>query len=237
MYKKKINLSKKIFVSLSAFLLLVVFMAFYPHPLRAQDSTSSSETTKKLKERIERIVEEKRDQIQGAIDNLSQRKQGFIGQVTRVSEEAITIKNSKGTIIVPIDETVALIKGGQDISIDDIAVDNWLLVIGFVEDDTFTPRRILVSTNTLRPRSHLVSLGTIQSLTSSELQIRSRLGDEEINFILSSKTEFQDLEGSEVSQSDFSNDLQVLVVGYQDEDNKRATVIRALATLDDETDN
>lgn len=197
----------------------------------ASDSSTSTQTTQKLKERIQRIVEEKSDKIKGAIDQLSQQKRGFIGQVDRVTAESLTVSNIHGTEIIPIDETVTLLKKSEKISVDKIAVGDWLVVMGLIVDDTFEPKRILVSSQTIRPRNHVVSIGTIVDQNSKKITILSRKNENE-KFIINSKTDYQDRTGESVNRNNFENDLQVIIVGYEDKSGKTATVIRSLVSLE-----
>jgi hypothetical protein len=224
-------MKKLIFFTLS--LLLLSFAS----PVAAQEEASTSgspspaETTQELKERIQRIVEEKSEQIKGVIDQLSQQKRGFIGQVERVTEESLTITNSKGTEIIPFDEEVTLLKANQEISVDDIAVDDWVVVMGLIIDDTFTPKRILVSSVSLRPKNHLVTLGTIIDQSSKEITVLSRQ-NEEINFKVTTKTKYQDRSGEAVRSSEFAEDIQVLIIANEDDDGKNASIIRSLVSLE-----
>jgi hypothetical protein len=208
---------------------------------KAQEATSSgsptpAETTVQLKERIQRIVEENSDQIKGVIDQLSYQKRGFIGRVERVTQESLTLENRKGTQIISIDEKVTLLKSNQEISIDDVAVDDWLVVMGVIEDDTFSPKRILVSSTSLRPKNHFVIIGTITDQSNGELNLLSRQS-EELSFDINKKTQYQDQDGETGSSKEFIKDLQVLVVGYEDDSGKNATTIRSLVSLETLQDN
>jgi hypothetical protein len=228
---------KKFIISL---FLLTLSLAI-PRAAQAQDASASgsptpAETTQELKERIQRIVEEKSEQIKGVIDQLSQSKRGFIGQVERVTEESLTLTNSKGTEIIPFDDQVTLLKANQEISIDDVAVDDWLVVMGLIIDDTFSPKRILVSSTSLRPKNHLIALGTIIEQSSKEITILSRQ-NEEMSFDISTKTKYQDQDGKSALRSEFIQDQQVLVIGDEDDDGKNASIIRSLVSLEILQDN
>lgn len=220
---------------------LVLLSLYLVKPIMAQDASSSespspAETTQELKERIQRIVEEKSEQIKGVIDQLSQNKRGFIGQVERVTEESLTLTNSKGTEIVPFDDQITLLKANREISIDDVAIDDWLVVMGIIIDDTFSPKRILVSSISLRPKNHIITLGTIIEQSSKKITILSRQ-NEEMNFDISTKTEYQDQSGESISSNEFIKDIQVLIVGDEDDDGKNASIIRSLASLETLQDN
>jgi hypothetical protein len=231
--------STKITLSIVLVIMLLVGIG---HPIQAVEteatpspSASTTETTKNLKERIEKIVDEKRDQVEGTINDLSQRKRGFIGEVQRVTQESITIKNHKGTQIISLSSDVEIVKAGKTIPVDSISVGDWTIVIGTIQDDAFTPKRIIVSSQTLRPRDHVVTLGSITTKTSKELTVLSRNGDT-VSFQTTTKTAFQDLNGDQVKADRFLKDMQVLVVGYETADGKTATTVRAIVSLDSEKD-
>lgn len=201
-------------------------------PEDAQSSPSAEATAKELKARIKKYVENNTEKIKGAIDQLSQNKRGFIGQVERVTQESISITNTKGTEIIPVDENVEFIKKGKNIEATDVAIDDWLVIMGIIEDEIFTPKRILVSSVSLRPRTHVVSMGTIIDQKTKEITILSRKNEEE-TFVVNAQTEFQNQDGTSASATDLTDDLQVLVVGFEDEDDSpTATKIRSLVDLE-----
>jgi len=196
------------------------------------DASLSSKTTQKLKDRIEKIVEEKKDQIKGIISNLDSTKQGFIGEVQRISEEAITIRTSKSTKIIPITDQIEIIKDGKEIDLSDIAVDNWLVVMGIIENDNFTPLRILVSAESLRPRPSYITLGSISDIKRNQLTILPRSTEGEVNITINSKTYYEDLQGEEIDGTDISEDTQALIIAFEDDGEKIAARIRILTVLD-----
>lgn len=223
----KMNKTKKL-LALTCLFALNLSLANVAH---AQKATSSPQTTQNLKARIERIVEEKKDQITGIINNLDSTKQGFIGQVIRISEEAVTVKTNKATRILPITSDVELLKGTTKMKLADLAVDNWLVVMGVVEDDNFKPIRILVSTEDIRPRSYLTALGTISESDKTTFTIVPRDNPEAIEVTTNTKTVYEDLKGEEIKRTDIETDMQALVIAYDDEGDKIATRIRVLTVI------
>lgn len=198
------------------------------------NATLSSKTTQKLKERIEKIVEEKKEQIKGIINNLDATKKGFIGEVQRISEEAITIKTSKSIRIIPITKDVEILKNGKAIELSDIAVEDWLVVMGIIEDDAFQPLRILASGETLRPRPSYITIGNISAIERYELTVIPRSGEEETAVTLNSKTSYEDLNGEEIARTDIEEDTQALIIAFDDEGEKIAKRIRILTIIDEE---
>jgi len=221
-------------VSILSLGLLFSGTSIYAAAQDASESATPSETTQNLKERIERVVKDKQDQIKGVIDTLGFQKRGFIGQVQRVSQEALTVKNPKGVHIIPIDDQVEITKSGKTIDIDDVAVDDWALVLGQLEDDTFAPEKIEVSSKTLRPRTYTIVLGGVEKISSGSITILPRSKSDTVTFSLKSSTDYQDLEKTALTRTNIVEDMQILLVGYQDDDENVATTIQALTTVDED---
>lgn len=211
-----------------------VFSNAYAEESVVLDATLSSKTTQKLKERIEKIVEEKKDKIKGIIDNIDSNKQGFIGEVTRISEESITVKTNKSTRILPITEDVEIIKAGKEVELSDIAVENWLVVMGIIEDDNFIPIRILVSTETLRPDPTHITIGSITQIERNELTVSPRSGEEPQAITLNSNTLYEDLNGEEISRTDIEDETQALIIAVEDEDEKTARRVKILTIIQED---
>lgn len=231
--KMKSNLLKSLLIIGVFFsLALGVISTVYAEESVVLDASLSSKTTEKLKERIEKIVEEKKDQIKGIIDNLDSTKQGFIGEVTRISEETITVKTNKSTRIIPITADIELLKDGEEVELSDIAVENWLVVMGVIEDDNFRPIRVLVSSKTLRPDPTYITVGSITEIDRSELTISPRSGEETETIVLNNSTTYEDLNGEEIDRTDIEEETQALIIAVEDEDEKVARRIRILTVIE-----
>lgn len=215
-----------------SFALMLVIGARSPL-VYAQEATQSSKTTLKLKERIERIVEEKKEQVKGIISNLTSNKQGFIGEVLRVTEESVTIKTNKATKIIPLDETVTILKKNKEVAVADIAIENWVVVMGIIEDDAFKPVRILVSDDSLRPKPHTIILGSINSIERSLITITPRSEETPLNATLNSKTIYEDINGEEIVRDDIEEETQALIIAYDDKNSKIAKRIRILTVIEE----
>lgn len=212
-----------------------------PNPSAIATSTDSATTTQKLRERIERIVEEKRDQVKGALADLSQRRRGFIGEVQRISDEAITIKNGSTTNIFPLTDSLLLLRNKQKQKLDDVAVGDWALVIGQTVDDTFQVETIFLSATSLRPPSPVITLGTIEKIERSTFTVQPRSGEGVRMYSLGKNTTIEDNENNTLQTKDLTTDLQVVVIGRPDPKNPNsppiATSIRLLAPLSNASGN
>ena len=230
MNNKILTILITIFIGILAISTFDIAQAQSPTP--SDEPTPSETTTQNLRERIEKVVKEKQHQIKGVIDNISFQKQGFVGQLERLNEESLTVKTTSGTRIIPINEEVTFVKNSKNIKVADLAVDNWLVVMGYLEDDTFSPKRILVSTTTLRPKSYTVQLGSIQEISKSEITFLPRSDGEPIEIALSKSSKYQDIDGQKILKTNLSKDLQALVIHYNDDGDHILKTIRLLSILD-----
>lgn len=196
-----------------------------PSPLA---SPSNEATTQNLKDRIEKVVQERREQLQGTLDQISQKKRGFIGQVTRISEGTITIKNPKGSQVISVAEDVSITKKGKKITLSEIAVDDWVILMGYGSVDNFQLKRVVVSSESLRPDNHIVILGLIKSLNDKEVKVVPRNQNDETTAVINKKTRFQSYDGKTIKAKEVTADAQAFLIGTVTADGTTASLIRSL---------
>lgn len=213
---------KKIIIT-SLFLLILSQIS---SPVLAEEASSS--TTQNLKERIEKIVGEKKDQIQGVISELSENKRGFIGQVSRVTEETITLTTNKGTEIISLDEDVSIRKANKTIKISEIAVDDWVIVTGIIENDAFQAEKIIVSTTSLSPAPQVVIIANVSQVSKTSLEVNPYNEESKETFIIDKNTIIEDSSGQEQEISDLEEEIKVLVVATENAKGKLLKRIRIL---------
>ncbi len=223
---KKIDLPA--LIKTTSIMITVAFLAVSRTPLTlAQEETESAtpSTKESLKERIDKVVEEKKEEIKDKVEEMAQKKRGFIGRVERVSEESITLENRQGVQVIPLQENLSLIKKEEPIEIEDLAVDNWITVLGYQqEENKFSAVKLVVSEDNLSPRSQIVEIGSIVDYGPKQITIKTRQEETEIKFEINSQTVLKDLEQEEISVSDLFEEMQCLIAGYREVD-------------DDDTDN
>lgn len=189
-----------------------------------------NETTESLRDRIEKIVEEQKDKVQSVLEEFSQERRAFIGQVTRVSETTLTVQGRDVTRIVPL-EGVTLMRGNTTITPQNVEVDSWALVLGVTQGDSFIPKKVTLSTPSLRPKTHVVHLGSIANIKARSLDFLPRGQEAILTVALNNTTQYQDDQGEAIRLTDFAEDDQVLLTGYQENETIVVTTIRALAPL------
>ncbi len=193
----------------------------------------SDDTTQELKKRIEKVVEEKREQVKGALEDLLAGKSGFIGEVFRVSEETITLTTPTGNIVVPIGEQVQILKDGKDLMLEKVEVGNWVIVLGNTRAETVVPDYIFVSEESLRTPNQIVALGTLESINTRQVVITTRGTGEEKSLTITKDSQFEDEDGEEVRITDFEEQIAVLVTGFESEDGITLATLRSLTSLSD----
>ncbi len=224
-------MNKKILIFVSFFLILIGLFSQQAAFAQEENSSPTPEptTTSNLKEVVNKIVEQRKNKVDQVLNELTNQKKGFVGQVLRVSETTFSLDVYGTTKIVAFDENVKLVKNNQEIKPENVAVDNWATVMGIVEDDEITPKRIEFSEKSPLPKPQLVELGSVKKITAKSIEFQSRSGESTQTIIINNQTNIEDLDGEEASIKDFAEEDQILVVGYTDEDANYATTIRALA--------
>ncbi len=201
-------------------------------------SASSNENNEEVDEtvtnNIKELVKETATKVRGVTDG---GKKAMIGEVQRITDEALTIRHNDGQQIFPLANAL-LMKDGQAIKVDEIAVDNWVTIMGTVNDKTITPEFIVVSSESLRTDPQVVVLGTITEITRNSVTISPRDGSGEREITVATTTELQDFQGNEALWSGFDVDMTILIVGFENETgNARASTIKSLAPLKSDSDN
>ncbi|PIR61642.1 MAG: hypothetical protein COY81_01450 [Candidatus Pacebacteria bacterium CG_4_10_14_0_8_um_filter_43_12] len=213
------------------FIVLVVIAGLLRTPAFAQSPTpaggaSESATTQVLKQRIEKVL--------GVVENLLTKKGAYIGEITRLSEGTITIKSKEIPIIVPIDDSIVILQDNKPLEVNKIEVGNWAIVLGNKSAISIDPEYILVSKTSLQPKAQLVKLGTIKSLTKSQLVIIPRGSQEEQPISIQKTSKFEDVTGEVVKLTDLEPELNILVTAVEGTDGWLLLTARSLAPLNED---
>lgn len=221
------------FVGVVACSFFITNIAIIPQVYAQETNTKNEATQSASFENIKQIIKENiaNSKVKGAIDNLLNRKIAIIGQVSRITDETVTITNRLGTRIIPLEDAISILKDGKPIQSSEIAVENWVTVLGKIKDDDFSPVFVYVYTKSLLPKTQFVRIGTITQLTRNSITITPRSGEADTIITITQTTDFEDLSGAEITLADLSEDLTVLVSGVEAESKVEATTIRSLAPI------
>ncbi|MCB9801112.1 MAG: hypothetical protein H6773_02935 [Pseudomonadales bacterium] len=199
------------------------------------------ETTESLEETAEKGIQQVKkyldpSRVQGVIQELFSTHYGEVGEVQRINDDALTFQNPQGTTILAIDEAeVEITKADKKLSLNDIAVGDWVTVLGYKEAEDFTPKVIMVSEESPRPDTQLVVIGMITDISTKEVTLTDRATNEERTFVFTKTSAVEDADAEEAEIADFDVDVNVLLVATTTDEEKEFEVktMRSLASLND----
>lgn len=190
-------------------------------------SPSGEKATENLKDRIDRILETRQEKLL-ELEQAGQRRRVFIGETQRITERTVTIRNRRGSQTFTIGQDVVLAKNGKMATIDDIAVGDWLGVIGFSDKETIQPQIVVIANASLEPTEYETVIGTIKEVTKTQIVVTDPTQSERTYQIVKS-TEFEGPEGNAIKRENLQTETQVVVISEPKENQNPATVIRSLA--------
>lgn len=177
-------------------------------PAGATTETTSQDATIKLRERLQKILGDQDETAAG------QTRAGYIGEVTRISDEAITLKTLAGSEIIPLEDTI-LLKRALRIPVSEVVVGNWIIVIGQREKNrAIKPELLLVQTTDLKPREHMVTIGDVSATTATSVTVVPRGKTEPITLSVNKNSLLTDSAGETILPRNVPQDISVIVVGF-----------------------
>lgn len=187
----------------------------------AEDTTNATDASQEtIKDRLKKVVDEKKDQIKGITDGAE--KRGFIGTVKRVSEETLTVDTPKGTEILTIDDNVTVLQDGKSFTVSNIEIDSQVVIMGYQKGEDFSPRRVLVLKSPLQSVTKSVEVGTIKKIDKQSIMITTRSNQDKI-FALNTKTVLEDSEGNTLKLNDIDTEQSALLITVA-EDSKTQSI-------------
>jgi hypothetical protein len=197
-----------------------------PSPSPTPASSAAKETTLNLKERLQKIL--------GDSDAQAQQRTlaGYIGEVTRVSEEAITLKTLTSSEIIPIDTDTKILKRNAPIPLKEVSVGNWVIVIGPREKNlAIKPELLLVQTTSLKPKEHMVAIGTIQGVTRTTVTMLPRGKSDPVTLTLTKTSKQIDADGEKIDPGKLPTDITAVVVGYASDSGWDVSTIKTMMRM------
>lgn len=198
-------------------------------------AVSDTETTQALKDRINDKLSADDQIVSKTLESIDKLRKAFLGQVERVTDEAIRVATADTTIVLSVNDLPSIRKSGSQIKAEDVEVGNWGLVIGSTQGENsptnITPEKLLVYTTSPLPKPPVAMIGALQSVSNTSVEVLSREDGQATTFKVLKTTRFQDSSGKTVSATSLPEDVSVLVIGYKEDDDQFATTIRSLAPI------
>lgn len=182
--------------------------------------------TQNIKDRIEKIIDEKSEKAAQ-----SMKKRAFVGKVSRVTTESLSIETLHGEQHVRVSpkSTVLLFPKMQVLQLSDIEIGGFAIVMGYINgDDVLEARRILVVQTPLFPPKKKVVIGRVIDLSSTVLSIRLRNNEEE-KIPVTRKTIYLDSQGETLKRTEIDDNAEVVAIRLNGDDaSASASVVRLL---------
>lgn len=207
---------------------------------------ASSASTEAIKELIlKKVVEqaeeaEKTDQDDSNADlgTLSDWRKAVMGQIEKITDNSIAVKTKFGNLVIATDADLTIWKKDKKALVKSIEIGNWLLILGTTKVSqknqpdilsSLKPQSLFIYEQNPMPKEPFMEIGTVQNISKSQLTILSRSSQSEINIVVNSDTNFQDLKGATASAKLIEKDIAVLVTGYKQDNLYTATTLMSLA--------
>ena len=216
-------------------LIILTIFAFilFPSSIMANEATKSGNQeslTDKVKEKLQETIEKGFDDIKKEVivKSNSPRKKAFIGNLKSINQSNLTIEYKSQIFNITTDEKTDIIKsdGKKTISINDLDIDDFLIVMGFLLPDSkdLIARRILLISIPKPSTSRQLLSGKINEIDGNKVSIDSK------SLLISSKTnlKIQDIEDPEVEDLELDDDLFAIVTLNQNGDIKTVKQILVL---------
>lgn len=203
-------------------------------PEKQETATTSSELVgEELTKRIQKVLIEKREQVKGALDSLLTEKKALIGEVIRITDDAISTQYKDRTTIIPLTKNVMLLKNDKEIPVSEITVGNWVTVLGNKDRTTVEPEYVIVSAQSLLPKKQWVVLGNITATTKTSLSVQPRSGEALMTIELPKTVSIESANGEPLAMAKLTKDLAVLITATETTNGTiQAQTVRSLAPLE-----
>lgn len=176
------------------------------------------------------------EQIKDQYEDVTNKNRGFIARVTSFKDGALKLSTlTEEEIFITPDKSTTIIKKGQSITGENLdlskwfSVDDWLVLIGVQNDDVFSPRRIIISSESLEPEKQFVLRGQIKTFTSKKVDVQILGSSTNVEtFNLDKTINLTNKDNANLTYKDLSLNAQVILVGTINNDKKSLQTLRLL---------
>ena len=215
---------------------LIVF-PFASYAQTNSASNSADPIQENIKQRIQKTVEENTARIKGLTTGSNRR--AIWGSIKRISEESMSLETARGTQIIALSQNVPLFQNAKAITIKDVEIDNEAIIYGTQDGEDFAATKVDVLKTSILPTEKTISVGNIQSITKTTITILPRGKDEKEIYEFQKKSEYQQLNGEEITLADLEEGLDVIIISSPDTATKSIkdslggiVVLRTLAEIE-----
>ena len=178
-------------------------------------ATTDTEAEDSLQERIKNTVQENLDEAEDSIRQKLEQKLllGYTGTITSIKENIITANTNNNLYQIIFDEDTVVVRKGSNIDPEDLAIDEDIIIMGYLStDDILTARRIVTTNLTPNTSFRQTFIGTLQEIDSDNDSLILLVDNQPLNI---------DIEDYDFDQESLPQPQQqlMLIVDTDSEDN------------------
>jgi hypothetical protein len=202
--------------------------------LSEHDQASASQ----ILDNLERLAKDptSSEEIKDQYEDVINKNRGFIAQVVSFKDGALKLNTlDQEEIFITPDKSTTIIKKGQSVTGENLDlsqwfnIDDWLVLIGVQNNEVFSPRRIIVSSESLEPEEQFVLRGQIKAFTSKKADVQIIGSDNTVEtFVLEKTISLTNKDNATLTYKDLSLDASVMLVGTITNDKKSLQTLRLL---------
>jgi len=215
------------------FLVLLILLSL---PVHAQDSTSSAVSDDTIKESIKNRLEK----VAGNEDTTlgttaSSQKQGWLGQITAITETAITIKTKLETKQIEIsDDSTILDEDRRSIKAENLEVSSYIIAMGYLNNQAVLNAKRIVVTPAPSPQELKSFFTTISAIDEDQITITLDHDSSQTFTLQTDKdttiTQTVDSQQTEIAQDDLQVNDQLVVIALESSSSLEATHIHLVTS-------
>jgi hypothetical protein len=236
-------MKKTVYISVLILSLLVVLCATQafaasPTPSATPKTTASPSPTSTTKpatpsatqdETINKEIIDRVKKTATATEILKRR--AFVGQVTHVTTESISIETPNGEVTIKTSDktSILMMPRLQPVQLSEVEINGFVIAMGYVDgDDVMDARRVLISPTPLFPVPKKLVIGTLTSIKSTQLVLETITKDV-ATVAIGSKTSYGDAAGEDIKRTDLkTSDAVLAIIPETGIATPSATVVRKL---------
>ncbi len=202
-----------------------------------KDATTQQNTTQIL-QNLENLVHDDSQSVEiiSQYDDVVSKARGFIAQVSNIKDDSFKISLPEGgDLLITPDKSTTIVKNGDSVRGDQaqmsewLEVDNWLVLIGIQNGETFQPRRIMVSGESLAPAERFVHAGVVKNITAAKVDVAiTGEGETVETYQLTKSTALLDQNNETITHKEIEKQAPVLVIGELKNTAKSLQTLRLL---------
>lgn len=216
----------------SIFLLSIFSFSLLTLPVWAVSPTPevSPSRVEEIREAVKEKVREKLNEVKKG------QKRAFVGEITEITNSTLALKNEKGERQAKITDDATIIgKGKQKIEFEDLEIGNFVIAMGYLDENNILQTQRLVVTNKPEVPVREAAFGKVTNISSTETEKIITVKNEKKDMIytveITSKTKItKKIEGKmeQVEFKDIEIDDKLVAVGTPEKNEEKIIIAKII---------